>query len=71
MAVLMYNSGRTASCIQAANFGMKLPTNSPASSATMNPASGVSRSDHEMPKVLNCAGVLAAMLAQLPTIQEI
>ena len=70
IAVLTYNSGRTASFIQSANPGRKFPTNRPPSSATMNPPSAVSFRDQLTPNFCMSAGVLTAKLAQLPMTQH-
>ena len=63
MAILMYNSGRMASCIQAARAGKKLPTMRPRISAMTKPPSEVSRSDQLTPNFCISAGVFTAKLA--------
>ena len=69
IAVLMYHSGRTASFIQPASLGVKLPMTRPAISATMNPPSAVSLSDQPSPNFCMSAGEVTARLAKLPAIQ--
>ena len=57
IAVLMNHSGRAACLSHAATPGRTLPTTSPASKATMYPASPVRPSDHAMPMAARLSGV--------------
>ena len=59
IAVLMNHSGRAASLSRAARPGRKFPIESPASKATMKPASPVRPSDHEIPIAARLSGVCA------------
>ncbi len=59
MAVLMNHSGRAASIKRAASDGKKFPMTSPASKATIKPASPVRPSDQVIPMAARLSGVWA------------
>ncbi len=59
IAVLMYHSGRAATFSHPARPGRTLPIASPASKATMYPASPVNPNDHGRPIAARLSGVWA------------